>query len=641
MSDNIIVMYFSFVSQAGAGMIWSFDANFGSRIYLLPFSFFGNETPLRDADPGKVVIMKQDYVDLFALFGIHVTEEGSSEEENVHMEDYLKKEEKILSLLREKKTRTFQASSVMDAIGAKKLEKALQAGDDGVMLYLISALSKLAAQKLQEGDNAFRKLFSSFPDAITINPLTSPNDRMMLNGVKKVSKRLRRRELDKTEPSEIGISMVLPMKNRRGTDVDESHLLVDPHGDIRSVHNGAGSKIRGSKESFQYCCNPDVFSIMILIAYMREYVQRELEEYGQDSILFQKLQALQEIVFSCNREKNNGILCVHEDACRSYILKYLKDREIPFLRKNEEDHAYLLQETDFLPALLLEKELNREDIVFSIVIGYFFSNGTVKSRRFLSLGGILWTAENSHVVTEVVKELTDVYQTQKQAAEYDERLRKDYAAVWETKKNIPQKVLRAMAESSFNDTFGYVEIDESCDLDKIEELEKEWKAIVGTLGLGEFKDTALRFRKLGNHKAAGLYFPFLHCLCVDVRYPSSMVHEAFHMMDYHRGKLSERYSFYGIRRRYEECLRTSIEQLPKEDSFRTRMEGKTKYNLAYYLTPTEIFARCGEMYMVRILNVDNSLVKPEKGLEYPEDEQLDSMIAAYFNAMFSERRDVA
>ena len=58
MRDNIIVMYyFSPAPQAGVGMIWSFDANLGSRIYLLPFSFFGNETSLRDVCPGKVVIM--------------------------------------------------------------------------------------------------------------------------------------------------------------------------------------------------------------------------------------------------------------------------------------------------------------------------------------------------------------------------------------------------------------------------------------------------------------------------------------------------------------------------------------------------------------------------------------------------------
>ena len=583
--------------------------------------------------------MKKE-TDLFSLWDI-AFEESGQEPNGQDLEEYLRKEEKIQTLVRKKKKRPFQVSSVMETICNSRFAKAQQAGEESMMMYLISALSGLIKGRLEEGREAFLELFSAFADMVDVSDLNDPEDRKLLNGVKKMSDRLPLQSVSSADPSDVGISVTLPVSNRGEGEIDETHLLVDPRGNVRSCHNGAGSKIRGEKGAFRYCCNPDVFSVIVLLSYMRSRVQEDIAEYGEESILYRKLMRLQHAVIAKNVEEN-GNLYIYSPSCRPFVIDYLRGQRLSFLRSEKASSGtHVLQEQDFIPAFLVAASLSREDFVFSMVSTMFFVKGKVRSKTFLSLGGLGWGYEHSRIIEDVLAELVGDYRERKKDDEYEKSLERDYASVWETKKNIPQKVLKAMKNSSFNDSFGYVEIDETCDLDSIGQLEKEWKAVTGLLGIDGYKDTALRFRKLGNHKAAGLYFPFLNCLCVDVRHPSSMMHETFHMLDFHEGKLSSQYSFYGIRRRYEECLRRSVSMLPDKDPVRVKMEGKSKYNISYYLTPTEIFARCGEMYLIRSLGVDNSLVKPEGGIAYPEDTKLMELVKDYFDRFFQERRDVA
>ena len=60
----------------------------------------------------------------------------------------------------------------------------------------------------------------------------------------------------------------------------------------------------------------------------------------------------------------------------------------------------------------------------------------------------------------------------------------------------------------------------------------------------------------------------------------------------------------------------------------------SKYNLDYYLVPTEVFARCGELYFTRFRGVDNSLLKFERGFDYPENEKLLELIKKYYDQHF-------
>ena len=51
----------------------------------------------------------------------------------------------------------------------------------------------------------------------------------------------------------------------------------------------------------------------------------------------------------------------------------------------------------------------------------------------------------------------------------------------------------------------------------------------------------------------------------------------------------------------------------------------------------EIFARCGEIYLVRILGVESSLLEPDLGYAYPESEVLDSIIQNYYQVLLKEK----
>lgn len=210
---------------------------------------------------------------------------------------------------------------------------------------------------------------------------------------------------------------------------------------------------------------------------------------------------------------------------------------------------------------------------------------------------------------------------------YLKELSGDYARSYQTKKNIPKATLSAMKESYFNTYFGYVEYDETVDLNRIEELQKEFAAVKEVYLKGvDATQNAIRFRRLGNHKAAGLYYPSVKCLCVDVSHPDSMIHEFGHLIDYEYGSLSMQGEFSYIRKLYSDLL--------KSDERTKQLKGK--YNLDYYLMPTEIFARSFELYMLKVKGVDNSILKTDLALfAYPKDETYLEAVSRYFDTVLS------
>lgn len=207
-------------------------------------------------------------------------------------------------------------------------------------------------------------------------------------------------------------------------------------------------------------------------------------------------------------------------------------------------------------------------------------------------------------------------------------LDKEYAKSYQTKKNIPQKTLASMKASSFNDYFGYVEFDEDVDLQKIAIVTEQFVAFKETyLPKIDSSYNAIRFRRLGNHKAVGLYYPSVKCLCVDINSPSSLIHEYGHLIDFCYGRLSSESSFHEIRKMYEDRIR---KKMAEDKAFSGVMNGKGKYNLSYYLIPTEIFARVFELYVKEILKVNNSLTPATYAAVYPTDEAFLNEITTYF-----------
>ncbi len=208
----------------------------------------------------------------------------------------------------------------------------------------------------------------------------------------------------------------------------------------------------------------------------------------------------------------------------------------------------------------------------------------------------------------IIKALMEQHKMQ-EADERYHRNNTEVANAFMTKKNIPPKHQDYMKESRFLTVYRYIEVDEDCDLDKMQELEKEFLALGDIWGKHPY-DASIRFRKLGRHHASGLYSPAYQCVCIDVRSPSSYVHEFLHMYDHFHGMLSEGYDFKEIRLQYEACLQEYLSDCEDPD-LKARLNGNSKYNLDYYLVPTEVFARCGELYFTRFRVIKEKLLSAE------------------------------
>ena len=212
-------------------------------------------------------------------------------------------------------------------------------------------------------------------------------------------------------------------------------------------------------------------------------------------------------------------------------------------------------------------------------------------------------------------------------------LSSEYAKSYMTKKNIPKATLDAMQSSHFNEYFGYVEYDEDVDLQKVKVIEEQFVAFKETyFPFIDATDNAIRFRRLGNHKASGLYYPNAACLCVDIHTPSSLIHEFGHLIDFCYGNLSTKSEFLSLSREYERLLEKAM---LGNDSFKKTLNGKSKYNKAYYLIPTEIFARCFELYCKDVRGVNNSLTPSAWGPAYPAEEDFIEQVKEYFESIFS------
>lgn len=218
----------------------------------------------------------------------------------------------------------------------------------------------------------------------------------------------------------------------------------------------------------------------------------------------------------------------------------------------------------------------------------------------------------------------------------DREQSRSIATAFITKKNIPKSVLSAMEQTGFLHYFKYVEFDEDTDFESVSAIEKEFEAMNRTYFSGSsFPDVTIRFRKLGKHKAGGLYYPSLNTLCVDIRSPSSFMHEYFHMIDNQLGDLSLDKNFQKVVEQYKKSF---LQKLEKESSaVKEKMNGHSKYNIGYYFRRAEIFARCGEIYLLRILKAESSLLMPNLGFVYPESETLDSLIQEYFQSLLQEK----
>lgn len=223
--------------------------------------------------------------------------------------------------------------------------------------------------------------------------------------------------------------------------------------------------------------------------------------------------------------------------------------------------------------------------------------------------------------------------------------------------------------TSFNDLgFRKVEVDTAkyegleFDYDLFYKVENDWKELCNIIP--HTIEPELKFRKLGKHKAFGLYVPSLDIVAVDVRHTSSFIHEYGHHLDYtfnpvlkkdkifvQDEPLSRQTEFQNILNSYVKKYQSVLNEVPE------MFENKDLYDRLnailnsngmreiyrkkqeYYIAPTEIFARAFEIYVSRKYHyMDNSLFKPTtelKDFEYQIFKTLLSDVDRYFDNLFN------
>lgn len=262
-----------------------------------------------------------------------------------------------------------------------------------------------------------------------------------------------------------------------------------------------------------------------------------------------------------------------------------------------------------------------------------FRTYTNNGREFFCLNEYTYLLSDA---LDILCRVLEVYLDIRYENRHRSEIGRSIATAYITKKNIPKAVHGAMESTGFMDYFKYVEFDEEVDLASVKTIEKEFEVLNRAYFSGKaFKDVTLRFRKLGKHKASGLYYPSLHTLCVDIRCPSSFVHEYFHMIDDQLGDLSLEVVFNRITVLYKEAFLRHMENL--DERIKGTLNGKSKYNLQYFFRRAEIFARCGEIYFSRLLKVESSLIKPDLAYAYPESEELDKEVQNYYEELLVKR----
>lgn len=176
------------------------------------------------------------------------------------------------------------------------------------------------------------------------------------------------------------------------------------------------------------------------------------------------------------------------------------------------------------------------------------------------------------------------------------------ASAWEDKK-YPDQTHRELAENSILLQAGFrkVEVDNDVDPKEFHDFEQaviEAQKVLPKIPVGSAP--AVRVRKLGKHRALGLYVPHVNTICVDVHDSGSFVHEYGHMLDFQSAESSMGDDFAEVIGGYRQALTI--------DSSASRSAG-------YYRVPTEIWARAFELWGRERLGIDNRTVHPKETYE--------------------------
>lgn len=254
----------------------------------------------------------------------------------------------------------------------------------------------------------------------------------------------------------------------------------------------------------------------------------------------------------------------------------------------------------------------------------------------------IYQAYIENVAKQVIKDyILDTYNVVLQESYMSSQLGKSHARFFETKKNISEEKLTAMKHFSneWSEWLNDVEIDNDVDLGKLKSLSPELISVLKMLP----KSTSgakpiLRFRKLQNHNALGMFTFYNNTIAIDFRKIEgltnsgleSFVHEYGHFLDFNTRSDNKLLS---LSSQFKPIL------LASQNALRNQHQA-TGNKLTYLLTPTEIFARAFEYY-IALSGYQGSLIKTLDVYQDPKDNRFACFaknkvdIFTYFDSLFN------
>lgn len=249
------------------------------------------------------------------------------------------------------------------------------------------------------------------------------------------------------------------------------------------------------------------------------------------------------------------------------------------------------------------------------------------------------TAERNVQKVHVLQTLNKMEDAQREGSNFiaQKKYVKDHsgtvATAWMDKKN-PDAVRQDMMKNTvLNKYFKKVEIDNDVDPAEFADFEQAYIDAMDKLPkIPAGKEPELKVRKLGKHRASGMYFPHKNVVAIDVKTSGSFVHEMAHQHDMAvMGNASLQKEFAPIVKRYTELL-----EIPA---------GEPASRADYLSTPTEVYARFYEQYAEKVLKIDSRLVDSSKFDRYDhepiKDDELREKAFKFFDKMYENQNQTS
>lgn len=206
---------------------------------------------------------------------------------------------------------------------------------------------------------------------------------------------------------------------------------------------------------------------------------------------------------------------------------------------------------------------------------------------------------------------------------------KKIAGVFDEKKDTDDIRKEMMRTSSLNEHFRGLDLDNEVDPDELADFERCYEEVRTKLPkIPEDRKPKLFVKKLGKHRAIGLFSSSQNSLAVDVRTSAAFIHETGHYFDLVvKDNASLSSEFREIAKGYSANLKVPS------------TEPKSRWD--YLTTSTEVWARNFECYCFERLGINNRLINPDRFSDYDyepimKNPELKEKAYALFDKLFKE-----